>query len=332
MSDVVIAGASGFMGTHLADAMRRDGRRVRTIGRGPSADASWGDPESITRAVDHAGVVINLAGKPVHARYDDATRAEILRSRVETTRELGEAIAAAATPPPVWLNASTATAYAHSIAKAHTEADPTSQRGFSEDVARAWERELDAAATPGTRRVAMRTTIALGHDGEATRLLFRLARLGLGGPQLDGRWFRHARYRGLEAARGTPEASAPSAGRATRGGQRFSWIHIDDAVAAVRHIEATPELVGPVNLAAPEASTNRELMRLLRHTVGMPVGIPAPRFVLEPAMWALRTESELVLKSRWVSPAKLLESGFAFQHPRLDWALRAIWARMRAAG
>lgn len=126
MSDVVIAGASGFMGTHLADAMRRDGRRVRTIGRGPSADASWGDPESITRAVDHAGVVINLAGKPVHARYDDATRAEILRSRVGTTRELGEAIAAAATPPPVWLNASTATAYAHSTARTRRQIRPAS--------------------------------------------------------------------------------------------------------------------------------------------------------------------------------------------------------------
>lgn len=330
MTDVVIAGASGFMGRHLAAAMRRDGRTVRTIGRGASADAAWGETTALTRVVDGAGLVINLAGRPVHARYDVATRAEILWSRVQTTRELGAAIADAAAPPPVWLNASTATAYAHSTEKAHTEADPTSQQGFSEEVARAWERELDAASTPATRRVALRTAIALGHDGEATRLLFRLARLGLGGPQLDGRWFKHERYRGLAAARGTPEASAPSAGRATRGGQRFSWIHIDDAVAAVRHIEATPQLAGPVNLAAPGASTNRELMRLLRQTVGMPIGIPAPRFVLEPAMWALRTESELVLKSRWVSPGALLRTGFAFQHPRLDWALRAIWARIRA--
>lgn len=330
MTDVVIAGASGFMGRHLAAAMARDGRTVRTIGRGRSADASWGDADGLRRAVDGAGLVINLAGKPVHCRYDDANRSEILRSRVETTRELGEAIASAATPPPVWLNASTATTYAHTTEHAHTEADPASERGFSEDVARAWERELDAADTPATRKVAMRTTIALGHDGEATRLLFRLARLGLGGPQLDGPWFPHERYRGLAVEPGTPEASAPSRGRPTHGRQRFSWIHIDDVVAAVRHLEATPELAGPVNLAAPQAETNRDLMRLLRQTVGAPFGLPAPRFVLEPAMWALRTESELVLKSRWVSPGKLLQTGFAFQHPRLDWALRATWARMRA--
>ncbi|WP_072314344.1 epimerase [Agrococcus sp. Marseille-P2731] len=330
MPDVVIAGATGFMGRHLADAMRRDGRVVRTIGRGPGADASWGDADGIARAVDGAGLLINLAGKPVHARYDDATRDEILRSRVETTRALGEAVARVAAPPAVWMNASTATAYAHTTERAHTEADPAGEHGFSEDVARAWERELVRADAPATRKVALRTTIALGHDGEATRLLFRLARLGLGGPQLDGPWFRHERYRGLAADRGTPEASAPSAGRPTRGGQRFSWIHIDDVVGAVRHIEATPELAGPVNLAAPEAVTNRQLMALLRRTVGMPIGIPAPRFVLEPAMWALRTESELVLKSRWVSPGRLLSTGFAFQHPRLDWALRAIWGRMRA--
>lgn len=329
MTDVVIAGASGFMGRHLLQSLRSDGRVVRTIGRGRSADASWDDHDALARAVDGAGLVINLAGKPVHARYDDPTRMEILRSRVETTRALGLAISRAAAPPPVWLNASTATAYAHTTDHAHTEADAPGEHGFSEDVARAWERELEAADAPATRKVALRTAITLGHDSDATRLLFRLARLGLGGPQLDGPWLRHERYRGLAADRGTEEAIAPSRGRPTRGGQRFSWIHIDDVVGAVRHIEATPELRGPVNLAAPEAVTNRQLMAMLRRTVGMPISIPAPRFVLEPAMWLLRTESELVLKSRWVSPAALLRTGYAFQQPRLDWALRDIWARWR---
>lgn len=330
MTDVVIAGASGFIGRHLAAAFRRDGRAVRTVGRGAAADASWGDADSLTHAVDGAALVINLAGKPVHARYNDAARDEILRSRVATTRELGAAIARAAAPPPVWLNQSTATAYSHSTSHAHTESDPAGQQGFSEDVARAWERELELADTPATRKVAMRTTIALGHDSEATQLLFRLARLGLGGPQIDGWWFPHDRYRGLAADRGSEEAKAPSRGRGTRGWQRFSWIHIDDVVGAVRHIEATPGLSGPVNFAAPEASTNAELMRMLRQTVGMPFGIPAPRFVLEPATWLLRTESELLLKSRWVSPGKLLASSYAFQQPRLDWSLRDIWGKMRA--
>lgn len=331
MTDVVIAGASGFIGGHLSAAFRGEGRTVRAIGRGRSTDARWGDADDLTRVVDGAGLVINLAGKPVHARYNDASRNEILRSRVETTRELGEAIARAATPPPLWLNQSTATAYSHSTDHAHTEADATGQQGFSEDVARAWEREFELADAPATRKVAMRTTIALGHDSEATQLLFRLARLGLGGPQIDGWWFAHDRYRGFAADRGSAEAKAPSRGRATRGRQRFSWIHIDDVVGAVRHIEATESIVGPVNFAAPEASTNAELMRLLRQIVGMPIGIPAPRFVLEPATWLLRTESELLLKSRWVSPGALLASGYSFQQPRLDWSLRDIWARMRAA-
>lgn len=330
MTDVVIAGASGFIGGHLSAAFRREGRTVHTIGRGRAADAMWGDADAITRALDGAALLINLAGKPVHARYNDASRDEILRSRVETTRELGDAVARAAAPPPVWLNQSTATAYSHTTSHAHTEDDPVGQQGFSEDVARAWERELGLADAPATRKVVMRTTIALGHDSEATQLLFRLARLGLGGPQIDGWWFAHDRYRGFAADRGSDEAKAPSRGRGTRGRQRFSWIHIDDVVGAVRHIEATPSLVGPVNFAAPEASTNAELMRLLRQTVHMPIGIPAPRFVLEPATWLLRTESELLLKSRWVSPGKLLASGYAFRQPRLDWALRDIWARLRA--
>ncbi|SFS07255.1 hypothetical protein SAMN04487783_0934 [Agrococcus baldri] len=330
MTDVVIAGASGFIGSHLSAAFRQEGRSVRTIGRGRAADAVWGDADGLTRVLDGAALLINLAGKPVHARYDDASRNEILRSRVETTRELGEAVARSAAPPALWLNQSTATAYSHSTTHAHTEDDPTGQQGFSEDVARAWEREFELADAPATRRAAMRTTIALGHDSEATRLLFRLARLGLGGPQIDGWWFAHDRYRSLAADRGSEEARAPSRGRGTRGRQRFSWIHIDDVVGAVRHIEATPSITGPVNFAAPEASTNAELMRLLRQTVGMPIGIPAPRFVLEPATWLLRTESELLLKSRWVSPGKLLASGYVFQQPRLDWSLRDIWARMRA--
>ncbi|WP_206447462.1 epimerase [Agrococcus sp. KRD186] len=329
MTDVVIAGASGFIGSHLSAAFRREGRTVRTIGRGSAADAVWGDADGLTRVLDGAALLVNLAGKPVHARYDDASRNEILRSRVQTTRELGEAVARAAAPPALWLNQSTATAYAHSTTHAHTEDDPAGQQGFSEDVARAWEREFELADAPATRKAVMRTTIALGHDSEATRLLFRLARLGLGGPQIDGWWFPHNRYRGLAADRGSGEATAPSRGRGTRGRQRFSWIHIDDVVGAVRHIEATPSIVGPVNFAAPEASTNAELMRLLRQTVGMPIGIPAPRFVLEPATWLLRTESELLLKSRWVAPGKLLASGYAFQQPRLDWSLRDIWARMR---
>ena len=255
---------------------------------------------------------------------------EILDSRIDTTRELGRAIAALDTPPPLWMNASTATIYPATTACAHTEADATGRFGFSEQVAQAWEAELAAAPAPATRKVTLRTTIALGPDSDATTALLGLARFGLGGPQIDGWWFPHDRYRGLSDSRGTPFAKDPSRPRTSGGRQMFSWIHIDDAVAATRHIEATESISGPVNLAAPEAVTNVELMRALRRTVGARVGLPAFRWMLEPAMRVLGTESELVLKSRWVLPGVLTETGYEFQHPTLQGALADIWRQMRA--
>jgi NAD dependent epimerase/dehydratase family enzyme len=279
----VIAGASGFVGRALVDAFVRDGYTVRRIGR--RDEVQWDDPAAIARAVDGAAVLVNLAGKSVDCRYTDRNRDEILRSRVETTRALRDAVAAAAAPPAVWLNASTATIYRHETERPNTESSGRLGEGFSVDVARAWERELFAGELPRTRRVALRMAIVLG-DGPATRLLVRLARTGLGGPQIDGRWFPHRRYRGIGADATGPERTR---GHRTHGRQRFSWIHIDDVVAAVRFLRDRDGINGPVNLVAPGAVDNRALMRTLRRAVRMPVGLPAWRFMLEPAMWVLRT-------------------------------------------
>ena len=320
----VVAGASGFVGTALVRALADDGYDVRTIGRS-GADVTWHDHRGIRSLVDGAAIVVNLAGKSVNCRYTDANRDEILGSRVETTRDLRQAVTDAAAPPPLWLNASTATIYRYAMDRPQTEADGELGSGFSVDVARAWEEEFFAGELPATRRVALRMAIVLG-DGPATATLVRLARLGLGGPQYDGWWFPHRRYRGI-GSHPTGDGRAPS--HRSRGRQRFSWIHIDDVVAAVRFIRDSPGIVGPVNLAAPGASDNRTLMATLRRAVGAPIGLPAGRFMLEPAMWALRTEPELVLKSRWAAPGVLTAAGYTFAFPELEGAVRDVVARPR---
>lgn len=319
----VVAGASGFVGRALVRALTEDGYDVRTIGRA-GADAPWTDADGIRALIHGAAIVVNLAGKSVDCRYTDANRDEILRSRVETTRVLRLAIDGADMPPPLWVNASTATIYRYALDRPQTEQQGELGSGFSVDVARAWEDEFFADTLASTRRVALRMAIVLG-DGPATRSLVRLARIGLGGPQYDGWWFPHRRYRGI-GAHPTGDGRAPR--HRSRGRQRFSWIHLDDVVGAVRFIRDDPHLVGPVNLAAPEPSDNRGLMATLRRVVGAPIGLPAWRFMLEPAMWVLRTEPELVLKSRWVVPDALTAAGYEFAHPALEPALREVVASL----
>ena len=313
---MVIAGATGFVGRALVAAFSDEGYDVRTIGR--QAEVTWSDPDGIARLVDAAAVLINLAGKSVDCRYTDANRAEILRSRVETTHALRQAVAAVANPPRVWLNASTATIYRHSMGRPNTEIDGVVGSGFSVDVATSWEREFFAGELPRTRRVALRMAIVIG-DGPATRMLTRLARLGLGGPHLDGWWPQHRRYRGIGEH---PSGDGRAPRYNTNGRQRFSWIHIDDVVGAIRFLIEHDDISGPVNLASPHPSDNRTLMRTLRRIVGAPVGLPAYRWMLEPAMWALRTEPELILKSRWALPGVLSAAGYRFKHPDLEEALR----------
>lgn len=295
---IVIAGAHGFMGTRFSQLYREAGDTVVTVGR-RDADAVWGDTGAITRLVDGADVLVNLAGKSVDCRYNARNRAEIFRSRLETTAELGRAVGAADAPPPLWLNASTATIYRHADDRPQTEEDGEIGSGFSVAVATSWEKTFFAAARAGVRQVAMRTGITLG-DGSALKPLEMLTRFGLGGPQLGGR----------------------SGG----GRQHFSWIHLDDAFRAMRFLETT-DLDGPVNFTSPHPSTNREVMATLRSVLGVPVGIPLPRIALEVGALVVRTETELILKSRWVLPKRLLDAGFVFEYPHLEGALRQILNR-----
>jgi NAD dependent epimerase/dehydratase family enzyme len=317
-SRVVIAGASGFIGQYLARAYRDAGATVSLIGRdGP--DAAWGDTAAITTLLDGADLLINLAGKSVNCRYNDANRAEILRSRVETTVELGEAVRACAVPPPLWINSSTATIYRHAEDRPMTESGGEIGTGFSVGIATAWEREFFAGELPGTRRVALRMAIVLG-DGSALVPLLRLTRFGLGGAQLDGRWF---------ATRARRAAGTFHEFRARGGRQRFSWVHIADVLGSIRFIQEHPEIAGVVNVSSPNPSDSVGLMRILRRVLRVPFGLPAPRWVLEIGSAVIRTETELVLKSRWVLPERLEDAGYRFEFPELEPAIRQIVAARR---
>ena len=315
----VVAGASGFMGRRIIAALSADGDEVRTIGR--TGDAVWNNASAIRREVDGAGLVVNLAGKSVDCRYGRANRAEILRSRVETTGALARAIGQSEDPPSLWLNASTATIYRHADDRPMTEADGELGQGFSVGVARAWEDAFFAPDLPATRRVALRTAITLG-NGSALIPLLRLARVGMGGAQLDGRWpaSRSRLAAGTYHRFGTPH-----------GRQRFSWVHLDDVVGIVRFLREHRELEGIVNVSSPNPVDSVQVMRVIRRVLGVPVGVPLPRAVLELGAFIIRTETELVLKSRWVVPDRLLAAGYRFRYPELEPAIRQIVDERRAS-
>lgn len=303
---IVIPGGSGQIGTILARAFHQESHDVAVLSRRsqrrPWRVVEW-DGATLgawQREIDGAAVVINLAGRSVNCRYNAANRREILESRVASTRAVGEAISRASQPPPVWLQASTATIYAHRYDEANDErsgvlggAEPDAPAAwrFSIDVARAWEAACDDAVTPATRKVLLRSAVTMSADeGGAFDALLGLVRHGLGGTAGTGRQF-------------------------------VSWIHCEDFVSAVRWLIDRHDVDGAVNLASPYPLPNAEFMRVLRAAYGAPIGLPASNWMLEIGAAFMRTETELILKSRRVVPARLLEHGFSFTFP--SWSAAA---------
>jgi len=311
---IVVPGGSGQVGTILARAFHRGGHDVvvltRRVKPAPWRIVPW-DPRqrgAWAAEIDGADVVINLAGRSVNCRYNAANRREILESRTMSVRAVGEAIAASKRPPAVWLQASTATIYAHRYDAPNDEAsgilggaerDAPDTWRFSIDVATAWEKALDEALTPRTRKVKMRTAMVMSPDaGGIFATLLMLVRRGLGGSAGDGR-------------------------------QYISWIHELDFIGAVEFLIAH-DLEGPVNMSSPNPMPNREFMATLRRAWGMPVGLPAAKWLLEiGAATVMRTETELVLKSRRVVPGRLLQAGFTFSYPEWPEAARELCDRVR---
>ncbi|PCE16088.1 NAD-dependent epimerase [Microbacterium sp. SZ1] len=299
------------MGRHLVPRFEAAGREVVTISRS-GADLRWDDQAGIDAAVDGATLVVGLAGKSVNCRYTPENRAAIFRSRLDTTAALSGAIARAAEPPALWVNSSTATIYRHAEDRPMTESTGDIGTGFSVEVAKAWERALFADDLPETRRVALRSAIVLGHGGVLGPLK-NLARLGMGGAQWDGRW---------PISRARRAAGTGHEFGARRGRQRFSWVHVEDVARIIDFLEETPSLAGPVNAAAPNPVDNTTFMATVRRALGVPFGPPMPRWMLELGAIGIRTETELILKSRWVVPEKLQAAGFSFSYPTLEPAIR----------
>ncbi|WP_028595680.1 TIGR01777 family oxidoreductase [Paenibacillus assamensis] len=283
---VVIAGGTGFIGKYFEKQFRSMGYDVIIISRQPH-HLAWDDKQGIVEAVNNADMLINLAGKSVDCRYNEKNKREIIRSRTSTTHLLGRAILACSHPPTLWINSSTATIYRHAEDRPMSEEGGDIGTGFSVDVAKQWEEALFSFNLPATRQVALRIAIVLGKDGGVMTPFKNLVRFGLGGVQGSGN-------------------------------QRFSWIHIEDLFGIVMFLREHEELSGVFNCSSPYPVTNRELMEQLRKTMKVKVGLPSPRWLLEIGAVFIKTETELVLKSRWVIPERLERAGYTFTYDRLD--------------
>ncbi len=312
---IIIPGGSGQVGTILARAFHGDGHEVIVLSRSASEKSDWRvvkwDAETIgewANEFEGADVVINLAGHSVNCRYTPENRREIIESRVKSTKIVGEAIAKAANPPRVWLQASTATIYAHRYDAPNdeitgiiggNEADAPNTWNFSIDVAKAWEQAANASETPHTRKVLLRSAMTMSPDKDGIfDVMLGLVRKGLGGTSGDGR-------------------------------QYLSWIHDADFISSIQWLVEHEEMSGAVNLAAPNPLPNKDFMRVLREARGISFGLPANKLMLEIGAVFMRTETELVLKSRRVVPTKLLESGFAFEFPNWTEAAENLCERWR---
>ncbi len=311
---IVIPGGTGQIGTLLARALSAKGHQIvllsRTLSPSPWRVVLWdGKTEGgWFSEIDGAQMVLNLAGRSVNCRCTPENRRTILESRVNSTAIVGQAISEAKRPPVVWLQASTATIYAHRFDAPNDEKTgilggnepglPDTWK-YSINVAQAWEAALESAPVPKTRKIALRSAMTMSPDrGGVFDVLLGLVRRGLGGKSGDGK-------------------------------QYISWIHEADFVRSVEWLAAREEIAGAVNLCAPNPVPNAEFMEVLRRAWGIPFGLPANRMMLEAGAFFLQTETELILKSRRVVPGRLLESGFRFQYPDWNSAAEELCTRRR---
>lgn len=311
---VVIFGGTGQLGRILGRTFEARGDEVVIVARsgGSGRVVPW-DGFSLgpwTAELDGADVVVNLAGRSVNCRYTPENLHAMMSSRVDSTRVVGHAIERARVPPSVWLQMSTATIYSHRFDAPNDEL--TGQLGggeagvpgdwqFSIDIAKNWERAQAEANTPGTRKVALRTSMVLSPDrGGVFDVLLGLTRKGLGGSIAGGRQF-------------------------------ISWIHDHDFARALLYLIGREELSGPVNVCSPNPLPQAEFMRVLREAWGAWFGLPATRWMVELGAVFLRTDSELTLKSRRVVPKRLLDAGFRFELPDWPEAARDLVRRYRGS-
>lgn len=298
---IVLAGGNGYLGTVLANYYKDKANEViilarkqaktidniRTVVWDGKAENGW------TVQLAGADMLINLCGKNVNCRYTEKNKSEIITSRVLPTELLGHAIHKMINPPKLWINVTSATIYRH--AEDHPQDEETGEigYGFSIDVCKIWEEVFLKSETPHTRKIALRMGIVLGRSDSVFPRLLNLVRFGLGGKQ------------------GTGE-------------QYIAWVHEQDVARSTQWLFDHPEIEGVVNCTAPAAIKNADMMHTIRKTYGMPFGLPAPEWLLDIGAVVIGTEPELILKSRWVKPKRLLDSGFTFQYEKAEYAVHDI--------
>ena len=302
---IVIFGANGFLGRALSRHFMKQGYEVVGICRRMEGCLEnvnfvhWDGLElgEWKKSLDGARAVVNLAGRTVNCRYTDENKAQIMNSRTQTTKLIAEAIRSVENPPEVWVNSSTATIYEHreqgERVGPHTEKNGIVGDDFSMNVAKEWEQAFFSEQVTRVRKVAARTAIVLGAEkGTVFDKLSGFSRVGLGGTM-------------------------------GKGTQMVSWIHEDDFCHAIEHLIQN-DSEGVVNVVAPHAENNKTLMLLLRKVWKIPFGLPAMNWMLEIGTFLLKSETELVLKSRWVYPERLLKEGYEFKFDKLESALQDL--------
>jgi uncharacterized protein (TIGR01777 family) len=314
---IIIAGGSGFIGEELIKYFGKENNIIILTRKLPGTANNRNEFSALSKTdlrktkyilwdgvivqewaneLEGADILINLAGKSVNCRYTEKNRKEIFSSRTNSTKALGEAIAKAMAPPKLWINASSATIYRHATDKPQDEYTGEIENDFSVQVCKQWEQSFYNQRTPFTRKIALRMAITLGPGGVMIPY-FNLLKFALGGKQGNGK-------------------------------QMYSWVHIEDTCRMIEWLYEHKELEGTFNCSSPNPVTNEIFMRVLRKLTGHAIGLPAFSWMIKIGTAIIGTEAELVLKSRWVIPAKILETGFTFKYPLLEPALKDIISKV----
>ncbi len=297
MKKIIIAGGTGFLGQALESYFSLQGFELFILTRNPQNDnqVEW-DGQSLgnwVSCLEDADVLINLSGKSVDCRYTKKNKQEILHSRIRSTQILQQAMEEAEKPPILWINASSATIYVHAEKHKMTERNGLIGDDFSMRICKAWEAEFFKTKMDHVRKVAARTSIVLGNSGGAFPKYKLMTQLGFGGHQGNGE-------------------------------QWMSWIHLEDFCRAITFIMANSEIQGPINITAPHPIINKEAMTLLRSKYKRKIGLNLPAWLLELGATIMGTETELLLKSRFVFPEILIEKHFEFKYSTLAESLRNL--------
>ena len=298
---IILAGGNGYLGTVLANYYKGLANQVIILARSPKDQV--GNIKTIVwdgktqgdwiKELPGADLLVNLCGKNVNCRYTEKNKASIISSRVLPTTVLGEVIAELKDPPALWINITSATIYRHAEDRPQDEETGETGTGFSIDVCQKWEESFFNIDTPKTRKIALRMSIVMGAADGAFPRLVNLVKFGFGGMQGNGK-------------------------------QYVSWVHEHDAARCTAWLLEHTDINGIVNCTAPAPLKNKTFMNYIRAACGMPFGLPAPAWLLKIGAVVIGTETELILKSRWVLPKRLTDAGFVFQFPEAKTAIENI--------